>query len=1088
MKTKDYDINVLSNNTFSLESLENTYRDLLLKNFSSLYQTQRSLSGITRYDISMKDLKNEDNIFETNITLLPKRYTISIDFEFIPSHLRYRYKTSNLFNTLLNHETIANNQSLFRYNYMVFIDGLLVSTCEIFPKEDKTILSVDIIEGTHKHGITKKRFNELLNKDAKVTIFFIPNSSISYLDTNLHNVNNNGTNGIDLSRAYNRKDINNNSIAFCNPMEDLSLSHPIKFNQDTDTHRVVLNLNEDLFKSTTLRINWYNIEFGNNLIEVGYNEPYFKLTERMPVPLNNMIIFTSKNNSISFNHDIMVKLYYPNIYKIEGLKPGEKALVYYSYKDSNTQTEEKIHNELELYHTYTKDIIQEYTLDKVPNFIKDYKPINVEYSIDHFNDSIYVPNILSYKINNLQKYIDKDPNILTKYLTYQIGKSNKFYMNMSKMDLPNKIRLDTSNELPNNITTFDRPHYVFILRTPFTKYQSYELKLFLDGKYLYNEDRFIVNDSDFFYVYIPTDIVKPDSLLEIERHKICNYDKLITINEINKSIPLDVFKTNGNCLIDDIFIIDPNTNKYIHRSKYQYIMVIGNDELIIPSNSNKMINDTLKLVITDDTLLNKTIHIMVRNESFTEKAKYEEDNKGYFNIKTKSHANNIKGNYRIFRQGRNLPQTAFAFKNADTFMKPVDIMLKIKPEPGELIVTDFSPNNYKVVHFQRTISDKGFVDVTGKLDKPINLKWHDIYLNGIKVHKHNIKILSIGKFIISGIYTLKNLEIVENSRDYEILRLTKTSYSTEDKIWDELSDIRDTILGNIEDIEDTLEDIIKDIIDNILGDRLEFFEFLMKFTFINPNISQITNDIKINFSNILDEKGNMKIDGNLSTENIKLTHEINANKRSEIMNDTGNKTIDEIGGLGDRFAISALYKDNRDNALPGELMCNEVTGSSLLKREDGTIVSNDEIIRLDYHIERAYINCVYLGYRNKEIVSLEFDNIDLPRDINFGENILVEGDLLVDNINGSLLISLDIDTTIAINNIMTQSNLIPTIIINYTEDNVIKTLEMPVNHLLTKPIKIETNELTINSITLKRNVNDTTNETRVVLHSILIIR
>ena len=75
-----------------------------------------------------------------------------------------------------------------------------------------------------------------------------------------------------------------------------------------------------------------------------------------------------------------------------------------------------------------------------------------------------------------------------------------------------------------------------------------------------------------------------------------------------------------------------------------------------------------------------------------------------------------------------------------------------------------TPYTMRSVYTQRNIDRSGFIDVYGKLNKPLNRKYYEFWVNG-KLITDELTIISPTKLFLHGLTSLKNFEIVEVGRD-----------------------------------------------------------------------------------------------------------------------------------------------------------------------------------------------------------------------------------------------------------------------------------------------------------------------------------
>ncbi len=120
------------------------------------------------------------------------------------------------------------------------------------------------------------------------------------------------------------------------------------------------------------------------------------------------------------------------------------------------------------------------------------------------------------------------------------------------------------------------------------------------------------------------------------------------------------------------------------------------------------------------------------------------------------------------------------------------------------IAVELMPYMMNQVCYLETIPSDKVIDLTGKIDKPLDFRWHDIYINGRKLAKKEVEIISANKFKLIKTDSLRWLEVIENSRDKEyfgykpILDFIDHLYETDDE-FKKAVDIEDYILRRFYD-------------------------------------------------------------------------------------------------------------------------------------------------------------------------------------------------------------------------------------------------------------------------------------------------
>ena len=75
-----------------------------------------------------------------------------------------------------------------------------------------------------------------------------------------------------------------------------------------------------------------------------------------------------------------------------------------------------------------------------------------------------------------------------------------------------------------------------------------------------------------------------------------------------------------------------------------------------------------------------------------------------------------------------------------------------------------SPYSMRSVYIQRRVPSHGFIDLTGKLNKPLNKQYFEFWMNG-RLLDDEVTIISPTKLFLHGLTSLRNFEILEINRD-----------------------------------------------------------------------------------------------------------------------------------------------------------------------------------------------------------------------------------------------------------------------------------------------------------------------------------
>lgn len=1113
-----------ANNTFNLNALNEALERLSLINFWSLYQTQRARLQIKRFDIPFREFKPVYRLSgEKTKDYYPRRHMAYIDYQFIRAELRKDYRKSELYNTPVNQEQIAEHDELFRYNHMVFINGEYISTTEVYPQEAKTGIIIDVTSNRNTHGITYEDYTKYMETNPIVTVVIVPSFKVTMVTTNRYVLDGYNWN-VPFDKITGSDHFNENTLCFVNTEDGVSrkiCTNRVKVDPSIDVVRIDRGLT---YGGKSIRLCFITFDSLYDVRTISNDSPYIQLDTKMPCPVEHFFMMTedTTNGRMSYNKDIKVEMFYPNIYKFSGFKENEKVRLYVMQDEEVVTPSEEYINELAKYEEYVA-MLPRYEDGSIPEVIKNYRPSTYVYSIDDFEGSIYVPSTMNYKVQKLHKTIYENPWALAVYLDLLNLPIDKFYLDMEKIDLSNRVREDSSREdidPGQNVVYFDEDMYVFAMNRHYVDTRSYGFRIFIDGLFQLDNTYVILPGPDFYFIYLPVDKVKSDSVIEIERYKLFTIDKKGSTDSLDNPVMEFDFSEDRQMVgySREIYAIDLETMRYIPK-KYLRIDVLykfaegGNKWVTIPDGRNIPLENKVRVYITDSHWVGKQVRVglqrkmsMVTGDAVTEEDKRKEGTFWYTRGEISNFGGFDKSNYRVFNNGRILLPIQYYVNVSPKYGGKTFFRTSSELHVGDQFTIDHVPAQFRVVYYQHEVdveNKKGYVDVDGKLALPISLKWYDIYLNGRKLHKKNIEIISPTKFYIQGVESRKHLMIVVKNRDTEIFHLpyyedkmdTPVKIDWNNTIIDELMEDANGLKEVIDatkkviDPNDEFFDIATNVAMNVNA-LIFFFEFFM-YTFINANKKQITQDIKDTFPMLILENGVLPIDSNdgaVKNDSIGgyliKAIDCNVKRGEEDMFTDPNVNYDGIGALQDRFAIRPLNTSNFEYGLREEFLTDPNTAEPALVNADGTVTALNTMVRMNNHINNFSSEIALFGMGHADIYKIAFDNEYETKTYQDGENLITENistEIPVDKI------CISIDATflgqIGDCKMLSTMDVDPTVTIGYIVDGAAKGYTCKLSRL--KEYAIEENQkvVTINTISLS-GIPETVN--RTFIHSILL--
>lgn len=1000
-----------TDNTFSLSKLNDTLEHLSMTNFWNLYRTQQTRVGISRYDVPFNEFKEELRISgESTKQYYPKRYVHFFPEAFIIPELRSKFRNSRFYAKSINQTQVAENDNLFMQNFMMFIDGQYIATSEVYPLEDKTGIIIDVSTPQSNHGIPYQQYRHFVETNKMVTIFFLPNFKILEIETNPFIV-----------------DKYNGIIPFDKINGDTSMlsSHTIcmmnsgSIDGDISTYRYESHVTIDLetkslifknlshHKTKDYRLIFLTIPKIIEQLSITSKDPYFELHTKMPCPTENIFILQTQlaTPETAFNHEISIRMYYPNIYCVDNIPDQAIAKVFILQDEENVTQNETYVDELDKYREYV-DMLPKYKTNTIPEIIKQYRPSKFIYSIDDYEKSVYVPSTINYKVNKLNHMIYENPWALAIYSELLNLPTGKFYIDMTKIDLPSRIRNDTLSEKHDSEFTdiiFTEPHYVFAMNRHFLNVDSYAFRIFVDGFFQTEDSYTITSNLDYYYIYLPVAIIKKDTIIELERYRLYQLECTGMAYTDNPFIAeLDLSSVRACGYTRDIYVLRQSTLEYLNPSQYKikvlYNFVDDDSEtpryVEVSRERNIPIENKVKVFLIDQDLCGELLTVGIhRKATMVSGEKYTiPDDAGVFPL-TKVTIHNMgdydESSYRMFNNGRLMTPPQYQVYHTNKQGDIDVIRTKCKIKSGDRFTVDRVPAQFRVVHYQAIVDEvnkKGYVDLDGKIPLPISLRWYDIYLNGQKLNKRHIEIFSPTRFYIKNVESRKNLMIVVRDRDPEVFKLPSHDPEFDSRDWnnsiiddiiDQVEDFKDIIEGNKPQIDpdNSFPDNSEGVLDNI--DSVIFFDEYLRYSFINCNWKQIKDEFVESFPTLFDEQHIFNIDcndGAIPSTGGQLIKLIECNKGAENMKNDPNVDYSEISKMQDRFALRPLNTTKHEYALPHEFMCDPVTAETAVKNEDGTVTAISMTVRLRHHIEEFSNAITLYGMGMADIYHITFED------------------------------------------------------------------------------------------------------------------
>lgn len=613
----------------------------------------------------------------------------------------------------------------------------------------------------------------------------------------------------------------------------------------------------------------------------------------MPIPVENFLVMKKDIDGDGgykiIKNDLSIEMYYPNIYRIcdSEMKDGDEYKIYYFYYNGYDLRYTPVH---EFYFMYLSNLFGdrvpiEEIIDKVyrnkidfsgftPEQSESFKEtfnyiLSYQYYHHDYGDTDFLwrytklpgnedKDPLEYKVETTKEWVKHDPFMLDDYVIEQKKKGLILHMFTNTIDLTKRLRKDTSLELGSKYV-FDEDMYVFALSNKLVYPDELNCRVFVDGLFVNNlyQERKVFMD----YIYIPTSMVTNDSYIEIEIFREYKLEKQVIFDTMDSTESFTVLEPDENIspTIADFVVIDGTDNESRYDNEFFNIVAHYEEgDFLVPfvddkTNQTKftrLVNFTVSP--NDEIVVGKPLNMRVSKIAHGIRMLVTE--KGYPYIELIESQFGFHSDFiRIFVNGRLLPRCKYVFYS--TYNCPRVLFLD-EYQPGDEIFIDVTPYRYTEIYYQEELTNP-IVDLKGIINKPFDIRYYDVYLNGRRMSLNNVMTIDPWSITFVNLKSKYNLLILEKERDFEYFGLDYTSnlyyFSVED------------LLNKNFMSEEQKKELIKDLIDKQKDDRLNiypntndeekqdytdlsfyakiaafYFNELIPKTFVNPDVKQFS--------------------------------------------------------------------------------------------------------------------------------------------------------------------------------------------------------------------------------------------------------
>ena len=240
--------------------------------------------------------------------------------------------------------------------------------------------------------------------------------------------------------------------------------------------------------------------------------------------------------------------------------------------------------------------------------------------------------------------------------------------------------------------------------------------------------------------------------------------------------PVTIYQTNNEFTIEE----DTNYIDYTQVADYQ-------KSILDPDN--KGMNSTrlykLRIRLKNQDLLRKELTVHLNKHSIYNYLTMEYSNYPCCDMNI---INPEKGDeyIRVFKEGRLMSKNRYAFL---TNLNNPRIQLLERIKRGTSVCIDGTPYRNRLVYFMPEIetNDSGeiYIDLREYINKPFDLRYYEIYLNGRRLNRTNVFPISQWEIRLAGVHSIYNLEIYEKDRDWEYYGCDFGNYYTVSDLFEE---------------------------------------------------------------------------------------------------------------------------------------------------------------------------------------------------------------------------------------------------------------------------------------------------------------
>lgn len=549
------------NNTYDIDNVVRDIKTFIDQLYTHSLYSQGVLCDVSRICGSMADFRR-DVTTNDELGLPYQSYTLEIPMRNVHCFNTLKLKRANP-RIYTIYDSCAMTD-LFERRLLMFIDGEFFPGIKFYADSNRFVL---VIDATYESGIiTQKNIAKLIENGADWSILMLPFSA-SRKGRGVTNTLANFFLGIpfdNLKSVSNVNYVDRNMWLLSVNTDSNNPCYPSKSDPDHNTSltkSIITTVGE--YMHFMFHVNYFSIPnnfknlFGTNIsvdaiaipniageVNLGSTRAFqisFNEENKNPIPPQNIICWSldETTGTVKYIHNAVIKLFYPNVYKIENIPKSVCLYITWLYNTSDTT---EFTNPLDQYMEFNSAYSTEIINDMLPVTVKGYIPMVNTYKETNYLDYFVQAtrrNEFTYKFGYLKELIRDDTRRLEKIYTdmvtntaYKWHSSPRYYIDMSTWgNYATRRRIDNTKEIFTlGKAVFPVECIYFVI--DHEDEREYPVSVWVDGVKV--TQLYMFTESYHSIVYIPIKYITPTSIIEFEILKVRSSESTEVIMEFPK--------------------------------------------------------------------------------------------------------------------------------------------------------------------------------------------------------------------------------------------------------------------------------------------------------------------------------------------------------------------------------------------------------------------------------------------------------------------------------------------------------------------------------------------------------------------------